>query len=111
MSEVEQSSEEKTEWLQKYLRKRQPQAIVFDHEKYKYAQQPNETPNILIDDYETNIRLWEANGGIGILYKPENYKQVLHRLHQFQDTPSFKLYFCGPGRDNLVFAIFLLWNG
>lgn len=80
MSEVEQSSEEKTEWLQKYLRKRQPQAIVFDHEKYKYAQQPNETPNILIDDYETNIRLWEANGGIGILYTDENYVEVLKKL-------------------------------
>lgn len=80
LSDVEQSSEEKTEWLQKYLKNHPPQAIVFDHEKFKYAQQADGTPNILIDDYETNIRLWEANGGIGIRYRDEEYKDALHKL-------------------------------
>lgn len=80
LSDVEQSTEEKALWLQKYLRQRQPQAVIFDHEKYKYAQQPNETPNILIDDWETNIRLWEANGGIGILYKDEDWQSALKKL-------------------------------
>jgi len=64
------------------LKNHQPQAVIFDHEKYKYAQQPDETPNILIDDWDTNIKLWEANGGIGILYKDENYEEVLHTLSQ-----------------------------
>jgi 5'(3')-deoxyribonucleotidase len=82
MSDVEQSSEEKSEWLRRYLRRRPPQAIVFDHEKYKYARQADGTPNILIDDYDTNIRLWETNGGIGILYKDSDYRQVLHQLQR-----------------------------
>ena len=66
MSNVEESSKEKTEWLKRHLKNHQPRAIIFDHEKYKYACQPDGTPNILIDDWETNIRLWEANGGIEI---------------------------------------------
>jgi len=82
LSNVEESSKEKTEWLQRHLKNHQPQAVIFDHEKYKYAQQPDETPNILIDDWDTNIKLWEANGGIGILYKDENYKEVLRTLSQ-----------------------------
>jgi 5'(3')-deoxyribonucleotidase len=80
MSNVEESSKEKMQWLQRHLKNHQPQAVIFDHEKYKYAQQPDETPNILIDDWDTNIKLWEANGGIGILYKPENCKEALHKL-------------------------------
>ena len=80
LSNVEDSSREKTEWLQRHLRNHQPTAIIFDHEKYKYACQPNGTPNILIDDWDTNIRLWEANGGIGILYRDTDYKQALHKL-------------------------------
>ena len=80
MSNVEESSREKMAWLQRHLKNHRPQAVIFDHEKYKYAQQPDETPNILIDDWETNIKLWEANGGIGILYKPENCREALHKL-------------------------------
>lgn len=80
MSDVEQSAEEKTEWLRKHLRNHPPRSVVFDHEKFKYAQQPDETPNILIDDWDTNIRLWEANGGIGILYKDKAWKEALQRL-------------------------------
>jgi 5'-nucleotidase len=82
MSNVEESSAEKAEWLQKHLRQHQPQAVIFDHEKYKFAQQADGTPNILIDDWETNIKLWEANGGIGILYKDHNYKDAVHKLSQ-----------------------------
>jgi len=80
LSNVEDSSKEKTAWLERHLKNYQPQAVIFDHEKYKFAQQADDTPNILIDDWETNIKLWEANGGIGILYKPENCKEALHKL-------------------------------
>lgn len=44
---------------------------VFDHEKYKYAVQPDGTPNILIDDYGVNIKLWNDAGGIGIKYQAD----------------------------------------
>jgi 5'(3')-deoxyribonucleotidase len=80
LSNVEDSSKEKSEWLERHLKNHQPQAVIFDHEKYKFARQANGTPNILIDDYGTNIKLWEANGGIGIHYKDEDYKQALDRL-------------------------------
>ena len=80
MSNVEESSREKMAWLQRHLSKHQPQAVIFDHEKYKFACQADGTPNILIDDWDTNIRLWEANGGIGILYKDTKCKEALDKL-------------------------------
>jgi 5'(3')-deoxyribonucleotidase len=80
LSAVEQSSREKSQWLQKHLRKNAPRAVLFDHEKFKYAKQADGTPNILIDDYETNIHLWEANGGIGILYSDAECERALKQL-------------------------------
>ena len=82
LSNVEESSKEKMQWLQQHLQQHPPQSIIFDHEKHKFATQADGTPNILIDDYGTNIRLWEANGGIGIKYKPEQCQAVLKRLSQ-----------------------------
>jgi 5'(3')-deoxyribonucleotidase len=42
---------------------------VFEHDKFKYARQPNGTPNILIDDWNKNIIPWREHGGIGIKYQ------------------------------------------
>jgi len=80
MSEIEQSTREKAEWLEKHLTKHSPKSILFDHNKERFARQPDGTPNILIDDYATNIRLWEANGGIGILYQDGECDQALKKL-------------------------------
>lgn len=80
MSEVEQSTREKAEWLEKHLTKHAPKSILFDHHKEKFARQADGTPNILIDDYPTNIRLWEANGGIGILYTDGECDKALRKL-------------------------------
>lgn len=80
LSNVEDSSEEKTTWLQQHLKNHQPAAIVYDHEKFKYAKQADGTPNILIDDYDTNINLWESNGGIGILYSDDEVDTALQKL-------------------------------
>jgi 5'(3')-deoxyribonucleotidase len=82
LSCVEQSTREKSEWLQRHLNKHQPRSVLFDHEKFKYAKQADGTPNILIDDYDTNIKLWEANGGIGILYRDGECDKALQQLHQ-----------------------------
>lgn len=81
MSEVEQSTQEKTDWLRRYLRRFPLNDVIFDHQKEKYAKQANGTPNILIDDWDSNIRLWEANGGIGILYKDSEVDRALKKLH------------------------------
>jgi 5'(3')-deoxyribonucleotidase len=39
MSEVEQSSEEKSEWITRYLRKYPVESVIFDHHKEKFARQ------------------------------------------------------------------------
>jgi len=37
------------------------------------------TPNILVDDMESNIKAWEKNGGIGILFR--NMQQAIEDLN------------------------------
>jgi 5'(3')-deoxyribonucleotidase len=81
-SRVEQSSAEKTEWLHRHLQKNPPESVVFDKNKERYAVQANGTPNVLIDDFETNIKLWRARGGIGILYTPDNVEVALQQLEK-----------------------------
>lgn len=78
--EIEQSSEEKSEWLHRHLRRHPPEQIIYAVQKEFYARQADGTPNILIDDFDTNIRLWEANGGIGILYEDAKVDQALRKL-------------------------------
>jgi 5'(3')-deoxyribonucleotidase len=60
----------KREWLAKHV-KVAPDDVVFEHDKYKYAVQPDGTPNILIDDYSVNINKWRAAGGIAIKYQAD----------------------------------------
>jgi len=60
----------KREWLAKHI-KVPADKIVFEHDKYKYAVQPDGTPNILIDDYGVNTRAWDAAGGIAIKYQAD----------------------------------------
>jgi hypothetical protein len=81
MSEIEQSVREKADWLNRKLTKVPPESIIFDHQKEKFARQPDGTPNILIDDWNANIKIWEANGGIGILYKDGDCDKALKKLY------------------------------
>lgn len=60
----------KREWLKKHISVT-PDNIIFEHDKYKYAVQPDGTPNILIDDYGVNTRAWDAAGGIAIKYQAD----------------------------------------
>ena len=60
----------KREWLAKNINV-PADKIVFEHEKYKYAVQPDGTPNILIDDYGVNTRAWDAAGGTAIKYQAD----------------------------------------
>lgn len=80
MSDVDSSAEDKASWLEQHLTKHPPTAILFDHEKYRYARQANGTPNILIDDFKVNIKLWESHGGIGILHKDEDWQDSIKKL-------------------------------
>lgn len=60
----------KREWLAKHINV-PADKIVFEHDKYKYAVQPNGTPNVLIDDYGVNTRAWDAAGGVAIKYQAD----------------------------------------
>jgi hypothetical protein len=57
-------------WIQKYI-SIPPVEAIFNHEKYKWAVQENGTPNILVDDYGKNIKLWNDAGGIGIKFQSD----------------------------------------
>ena len=58
----------KMKWLKKNTGfKRANIHLVLRSQKKNYAT-TDEKPNVLIDDYDKNIREWEAKGGIGILH-------------------------------------------
>ena len=58
----------KMKWLKKNTGfKRGNIHLVLRSQKKNYAT-TDEIPNVLIDDYDKNIREWEAKGGIGILH-------------------------------------------
>ena len=58
----------KMKWLKKNANfKRGNIHLVLRSQKKDYAT-TDDKPNILIDDYDKNIREWEAKGGIGILH-------------------------------------------
>jgi 5' nucleotidase, deoxy (Pyrimidine), cytosolic type C protein (NT5C) len=80
LSSVERSTKEKEIWLKKHIKQNHPDTVIFDSEKYKFARQEDGTPNILIDDWDTNIKLWESHGGIGILHTDETYSTTLQQL-------------------------------
>ena len=57
----------KMKWLKKNTKfKRANVHLVLRSQKKSYAKTKDEKPNVLIDDYDKNIREWEAAGGIGI---------------------------------------------
>lgn len=70
MFDREGSTKGKRSWLHKHITVLSD-GVIFEHEKQKYARQPNGTPNILIDDYGVNINKWNAAGGIGIKYQAD----------------------------------------
>ena len=59
----------KMKWVKKNTGfKRANVHLVLRSQKKSYAKTKEEKPNVLIDDYDKNIKEWEAAGGIGILH-------------------------------------------
>ena len=57
----------KMKWLKKNTNfKRANVHLVLRSQKKSYAKTKEEKPNVLIDDYDKNIKEWKAAGGIGI---------------------------------------------
>jgi 5'(3')-deoxyribonucleotidase len=57
---------EKIEWVRKHLGAVEHIYLVPREDKRKFAVTNDEKPNLLIDDYEKNIKEWVSAGGIGI---------------------------------------------
>ena len=72
---IEHAAEDKIQWTHDILSSDIKVNIVYREEKPKYC---TGKEDILIDDYEKNIREWNEIGGTGILY--ENADQVLKEL-------------------------------
>ena len=59
----------KMKWVKKNTGfKRANIHLVLRSQKQAYAKSKEEKPNVLIDDYDKNIKEWDAAGGIGILH-------------------------------------------
>ena len=59
----------KMKWVKKNTGfKRANIHLVLRSQKQAYAKTKEEKPNVLIDDYDKNIKEWNAAGGIGILH-------------------------------------------
>lgn len=78
-SRVESS---KREWVKKNLTAFAPKQVIITYDKAKYAKQADGTPNILIDDYGTNIDKWESAGGIGFKHKDHKFERTAQNLKQ-----------------------------
>jgi hypothetical protein len=77
----------KKEWVAKNLGFFPPEAVIIDADKGKYATQPDGTPNILIDDFGSNINKWEAAGGIGFKHKDHKFERTAKNIKQAMDEP------------------------
>ncbi len=74
---IPEASEDKREWVRKYIGDDVVVHTVARKEKQEYAE-----GSVLIDDLEKNIREWEAAGGIGLLHTDvEDTRKVLIRLN------------------------------
>jgi 5'(3')-deoxyribonucleotidase len=68
--DTEGSIRGKREWLHKNITVLSD-GVIFEKDKAKYAVSADGTPNILIDDWGTNVRNWNAAGGKAIKYQAD----------------------------------------
>jgi 5'-nucleotidase len=87
-TDPETSERGKTKWIATHLQSVPAQQIIFEREKYKYAVQEDGTPNILVDDWDHNINLWNAHGGIGILYHPDKFEVAKEEIKRAYEEAS-----------------------
>ena len=57
---------EKIEWVRKHLGSVEKIFLVPREDKQNFATNEDGSPNLLIDDYEKNIKEWVARGGVGV---------------------------------------------
>jgi hypothetical protein len=79
-NEPEASIKGKKEWLDQYNPGTSNKAI-FTKSKYRYAV-TNETPNVLVDDFDYYLDSWNKAGGIGIKHKDSDTYKTIENLEK-----------------------------
>jgi hypothetical protein len=81
-------------WKRRWLEDRgwvpEIEKLIFTGQKENYAVDDLDgTPNILVDDKPSNIKAWEAKGGIGFLYQANenDIKKLLKKLKKVLQMP------------------------
>jgi 5'-nucleotidase len=75
----------KLEWIKKNLSDMMPRDVFITANKAEHALTDG-IPNILVDDYGTNISAWKSAGGIGIKYQDDSYDSVAAMLKNIAKT-------------------------
>ena len=78
----------KREWVKKNLAFFPPKEVIVSADKYKWAKQADGTPNILIDDFGSNIRNWESKGGVGFKHKDHKFERTAGLLKDYFTKPA-----------------------
>jgi hypothetical protein len=73
---------QKRQWVQTNLQPQPNEVIIMPAtgNKGSYAQQPDGTANILIDDFGYNIKQWKNAGGIGIQHTNGSVNNTIQQL-------------------------------
>ena len=75
---------EKPQWVQKNASIK-PIKTILSLDKSTYAINPDQSANILIDDWQKNIKKWNDAGGIGLLYRNDICDKVMHDLSKIMN--------------------------
>ena len=78
----------KREWIKKNLSFFPPKNVIITADKQSYATQPDGTPNILIDDFGSNISKWEGAGGVGFKHKDHKFERTAKNIKQYMKQPA-----------------------
>lgn len=78
----------KREWVEKNLSFFPPKEVIITKDKWKFAKQPDGTPNILIDDFGSNVRNWIAKGGVGFKHKDHKFERTASNLKDYFKEPA-----------------------
>ena len=76
------SEPQKREWVKKNLSAFPPKEVIIHKRKSDYATQADGTPNILIDDYSSQVKPWAAAGGIALKHSNSNIEKTVNALKQ-----------------------------
>ena len=78
----------KREWVKDNLSFFPPKEVIITADKWKFAKQADGTPNILIDDFGSNIRNWESKGGVGFKHKDHKFERTAGNLKDYFKKPA-----------------------